>query len=417
MYATARDIVEDILEDAHAHCPRELLSGITDKTVNLGDHHHIMIVGAAGTGKSYLLRRLYDELSQSYSVRKLAYTHTAADNIGGDTIHSAFIVDPKTNIPHGRCDEDIILIDECSMIHKQLLDNIWPNIKNKFVILFGDFRQLAPIDDFQGVITEDELKYMLVHWPASKLDMYPLEMFEYIHVFAQTRASILYANCIKEFVVMHLLNQHRMQNDLYELTNNISYGDLSGVTIERDYVITSEDTVLASRYAALDRLWKSYIDRNNIKCIESPSIIKRGESFYKILYIYPGLHVRIISSEYKNVEGVVCDANEDIVSIQPDNKQNIIKLHKQNIERHGYNFPIIPTQFMTIHRAQGLEYSRVVVCVDDLFEPGHLYTAVTRCKGTIKDMHFIRMKAVTTQQLSQPIKYLNKICSWIERLH
>ncbi len=138
----------------------------------------IIIMGTAGTGKSYLIRAIRNRLNimaagngSESPVQVVAPTGVAAFNINGTTIHSTLSIPILNNkdfeLGSNRLKElqerlqNIIylIIDEKSMVGRRMLALIdmrlrhaFPENKNeafggRSVILFGDFGQLPPVLD------------------------------------------------------------------------------------------------------------------------------------------------------------------------------------------------------------------------------------------------------------------------------
>ena len=138
----------------------------------------LIIMGTAGTGKSYLINMIdkrLQELAKNNNIEssplvKLAPTGVAAFNIRGATIHSTlsipvsssnFDIDGKRlkNLQEKLHDVIYIIIDEKSMVGRRMLSLIdirlhaaFPEHKNqpfggRSVILIGDFGQLPPVID------------------------------------------------------------------------------------------------------------------------------------------------------------------------------------------------------------------------------------------------------------------------------
>ena len=123
--------------------------------------NNYFITGKAGTGKSTLLQYLNATLTKKCIL--LAPTGRAAINIGGQTLHSFFYLDPAVLQPKDYKNKklkklkniDIIIIDEISMVRADILDSINEIMKNtlknnlpfggKQVIMFGDPFQLPPV--------------------------------------------------------------------------------------------------------------------------------------------------------------------------------------------------------------------------------------------------------------------------------
>lgn len=143
--------------------------------INKGEN--VFLTGKAGTGKSYVVKAAIDLLKrQGKNVIALAPTGVAANNIGGQTIHSMFSLRPYGLLSHDTCNFlktekrrllnkiDVIFIDEVSMLRPDILDACnWTLLKNgcgglatKQLIFIGDLKQLPPIidDNFRSVMMQ-----------------------------------------------------------------------------------------------------------------------------------------------------------------------------------------------------------------------------------------------------------------------
>jgi len=131
--------------------------------------------GKAGTGKSWIVRDVMEELKRrGKKVVAIAPTGIAANNIGGQTIHSMFAINPfgvsdYKSVNFLRTEKrrmikavDVFFIDEVSMLRPDLLDAInWTMVKNwcgdlweKQVVFVGDLKQLPPVmyDNLRSVL-------------------------------------------------------------------------------------------------------------------------------------------------------------------------------------------------------------------------------------------------------------------------
>jgi len=126
----------------------------------------IFLSGKAGTGKSFITKIVMDALrKEGKKVVAIAPTGIAANNVGGQTIHSMFNLNPFGVMDFESCNFlrgekrrllqsiDTIFIDEISMLRPDILDGMhWTLLKNgckgldsKQIIFVGDFKQLPPV--------------------------------------------------------------------------------------------------------------------------------------------------------------------------------------------------------------------------------------------------------------------------------
>lgn len=160
---------------------RDALDYITDHVRYKDDEPiRLFITGGAGTGKSLLIKALYQTLIRHYdknlnrdlnsqSVLLCAPTGKAAFNIQGMTLHSAFhlplnqaeLQQLSSSVSNSMAvdlvDLKVVIIDEISMVSSrsflwidQRLRDIFLQEKSfggKHVILLGDFWQLPPVHD------------------------------------------------------------------------------------------------------------------------------------------------------------------------------------------------------------------------------------------------------------------------------
>ena len=129
---------------------------------------HVLLTGAAGSGKTYVLREFIKESKLAGKhISVTATTGLAATHLGGTTIHAWSGIGihdelPKNFFSHltkGRMDiilkTDVLVIDEISMLHHfrlDLVDQIVRTVRKSDkpfggiqVVLCGDFFQLPPV--------------------------------------------------------------------------------------------------------------------------------------------------------------------------------------------------------------------------------------------------------------------------------
>lgn len=130
---------------------------------------NIFLTGKAGTGKSTIVREFFS-LCEKYKKKFIAVAPTgvAANNIGGQTIHSMFAISPYGILSFDDCKSlssekrrilekaEMIVMDEVSMLRPDILDaihmtmaksGIKGGLTSKQVIFIGDMKQLPVILD------------------------------------------------------------------------------------------------------------------------------------------------------------------------------------------------------------------------------------------------------------------------------
>lgn len=224
-----------------------------------GNEQIFQYSGGPGTGKSWLMNVIIDELGIRDNMAPMAYTGAAAIVMrrkglnGARSIHSSLyqvedvplldsdgnpVLDPKYNrpvtvakfLPKPLADNvDCIVIDEGSMVPMAMKPEIVS--RNKPIIVSGDIDQLPPIDDEPAFLTEGQIYYLS-------------------EIMRQAEGSgIVYiSNRIKNGLPIH----------------NGFYGDVLVVNREelRDEMLIGADMIICARNKTRD--WVNYHMRTNI---------------------------------------------------------------------------------------------------------------------------------------------------------
>lgn len=122
---------------------------------------NVFLTGHAGTGKSYLTRKVIDDLQNAgKKVAVAAPTGIAAINVGGTTLHRLFQLKPdiytdrKERVPTVLKHVDVLIVDEISMCRIDLFDYIGRVLQKTHrhiqIIVVGDFCQLPPVMPNKG---------------------------------------------------------------------------------------------------------------------------------------------------------------------------------------------------------------------------------------------------------------------------
>lgn len=376
---------------------------------------NLLILGPAGTGKSTFVNYL-----KSASKKRIVCacpTAVSALNVGGQTIHSLFQIQPRDFImpeflklkakPRNiLVATDVLIIDEISMVAPDLLDAIdilarWARRNNEpfggiQVVAIGDLFQLPP------VITRDATKYYETEYG------HPNAYFFDSHVYG--RANFIKFNF--DFVyrqsdlplLEHLVQLRNNNTSSLEYFNSCKIDDdarRSNAVIITPFRAIAEQ-INATRLAQINEtsvvyngvLTGNFSERDvpaplslELKVGALVVFVKNGDKWHNgSMGLVRGLLAREI------VVQLLSDSRE-LVSVKPD-KWAKIEYSRDENERLVENevgaykqFPLTLGYAMTIHRAQGKTLDAVVVDISrGAFAHGQVYVALSRTRRS-SDMH------------------------------
>ena len=376
---------------------------------------NILILGPAGTGKSTFINYL-----KSVSHKRIVCacpTAVSALNIGGQTIHSLFQIQPRDFImpellklkakPRNILNAtDVLVIDEISMVAPDLLDAIDILARSARhnnapfggiqVVAIGDLFQLPP------VITRDAMEYYRAAYGHDSAYFLDSNVYQ--------RAG--FVRC--DFDIVY----RQSDSELLENLGRLRHNDVSALGFFNACQISDEsrrdNAVIITPFRAV----AERINASRLAEINAPEIIYTGElsgTFSErdvpapmqlvlkvgalVVFVKNGdkWHngsmgvVRNLSSREITVE--LLNLGHDVVSVRPETWQKIEYVRDENDKLHENEvgsfkqFPLNLGYAMTIHKAQGKTLDAVVVDISrGAFAHGQTYVALSRTRSA-SDMH------------------------------
>jgi ATP-dependent DNA helicase PIF1 len=359
---------------------------------------NIFLTGAAGTGKSFLLKQFMKEID-SDDLPILASTGAAAILVGGRTFHSFFglgifeggiqatierALDNKRLVKRLK-ETDGIVIDEVSMLSGPTLgaaETIARRIRGTSapwggmrVIAVGDFAQLPPVNPFSS---KKEWAFLDEVWEKS----------EFTNVLLQEIMRSSGERFLK------VLNQIRDGNVTPEVTEflNEKATDLPE-DFEGTRLFARKENVENYNFQHLAKLEgdaRAFVTLYSGKEREVENF-KKNAPIPDVIHLKIGALVMLRQNDperhwVNGSLGHIEDMTDDKLTIRLL-KGRIIEVEKAEftlLDADGNpvvsakNFPITLAWAVTIHKAQGSTLDRIWVDIRRLWEPGQAYVALSR---------------------------------------
>ena len=385
----------------------------------------VFLTGKAGTGKSTFLRYICKHTKKKHVV--LAPTGIAAINAGGVTLHSFFKLpfrpmlpdDPDLSLSHGRIFEffkypkekrkiiteaELIIIDEISMVRVDIIDcidrilrvysgNMRLPFGGKQLLFVGDVFQLEP------VVPSDQKEILSLFYANpfffsarvfQEIHLVPIELRKvyrqtdaaFIHILDQIRnnsarqqeLSTLNARCFPDFEPRNeeMYVTLATRRDQVDFINEKKLADLPGEEfvsvgkIEGDFPESSLPTQL--RLSIKEQAQVIFIDNDRDRrwvngTIGMVSGIDKNGNVYVLLE--NGVEHLVEPASWRNYKYTYNEKEKKI-------EEEVVGTFEQ--------LPLRLAWAITIHKSQGLTFSRVVVdLTGGVFAGGQTYVALSRC--------------------------------------
>lgn len=395
---------------------------------------NVLVLGSAGTGKSYIINEGLRKNCPKNGILLSAPTGTAALRIGGYTINKLFCITihrqsfPLTvEFEKKIIDANLLIIDEVSMCSYHLLnqiDGICQKVRNNYtksfgglkVVMFGDSSQLPPVpcEDYPAEL----------HKEGSDLMFYRANIFEDTDSFNFYRLTHIFRQ--EDTLFQNLLEKVR--------EGKVSNSDLVLINSKFSPIITyEEDSIyLTTTNAMADMINRKIVFKQEKEVFEVRSVLsKEGDSkiasnllrkhripetvfFSKgspVMFYRNDKDMHWTNGTMGEVVGIRRKADEVIsVDIKLSNGE-IIEVLKQNfpIEQrnedgeyqvidHAVQFPFKIAYAITIHKSQGMTFDKKMkIVLGNYVSPNLVYVALSRATklGNI----YIEGRRITTASL------------------
>lgn len=395
----------------------KILSDVQMKAFNTIErtHSNLLILGQAGTGKSTFINYL-----KSASKKRIICacpTAVSALNVGGQTIHSLFQIQPRDFImpellklkakPRNILNAaDVLVIDEISMVAPDLLDaiDILARAARHNNASFGGLQVVAIGDLFQlpPVITRDAMDYYKTSYGYENAYFFDSNVYK--------RADFIRY----DFDLVYRQNDVMLLDNLKKLRKN----DLNILGFFNECKIDDPERLKNAVLITPFRAVAERINATRLSEINAPEIIYTGElngTFQErdvpapmnltlkigalVVFVKNGdkWHngstgiVRNLGAKDITVE--LLNKNRDVVIVKPETWQKIEYIRDENdrLQEHEVGsfkqFPLNLGYAMTIHKAQGKTLDSVIIDISrGAFAHGQTYVALSRTRNA-SDMH------------------------------
>ncbi|MEE6495075.1 hypothetical protein FKM82_001945 [Ascaphus truei] len=365
---------------------------------------NVFFTGSAGTGKSYLLKRIVGALPPK-STYATASTGVAACHIGGTTLH-AFAGIGSGKAPVGQCIELAnrsgvrqhwiscrhLIIDEISMVEGEFFDKLETVARavrgrdEPFggiqLIICGDFLQLPPVTQ-----ASSETKFCFQAKSWRKCIHLNMELTEVKRQTDRTFISLLQAvrvgRCTEEVTKqMVLTSNHKIERDGILATRLCTHKDDVELTNERRLQQLPGES---NTYDALDS------DPMLVKTINSQCPVNQQIQLKK------GAQV-MLAKNLDVTRGLVNGARGVVIGFEGGGKAlpkvrflcgvvEVIKLERWAFKGHGgiylsrQQLPLKLAWAISIHKSQGMSLDCVEISLARVFESGQAYVALSRARS------------------------------------
>jgi len=365
---------------------------------------NVFLTGAAGSGKTYVLREYIEYLKGlDANIGITASTGIAATHMGGITIHSWSGIGIKDHLSKSEIKEiaekkhvvkkvsqaKVLIIDEISMLHHfrlDLIDKVIRAIKNSTepfggmqVIFCGDFFQLSPVSKFDE--PESLFVYHSETWKNLELKICYLseqhrqndsEFLEVLNTIRENRVS--------EKTKSILQTRFSPKSD-FGLEPTKLYSHNKNVDAENELELSKLSGKM-SEYKMQTRGNRNLVETLKKSCLAPETLeLKEGA---KVMFIKNNFDIGYVNGTL----GIVTKCGYEEIKVKTLSGK-IINLERESwrIEEDGktkaeiIQYPLRLAWAITVHKSQGMSLDTAEIDLSRSFERGMGYVALSRVRS------------------------------------
>lgn len=384
---------------------------------------HLFVTGSAGTGKSYVLNLIVDQIHRSCgrgAVRVCAFTGAAAILVNGRTIHSTFklnVTDPRSRRPQVKplSREDLffwqsvrfVIIDEVSMVSYQILNTIelrLQELKQNYdsfggvnVLFFGDLFQLPPIAGTP----------IFQQPPYYRKTVHLFRMFKICELteVERQRGNIEFIDLLNNLRVDRLTDQQfALLKTKFKENRDIDDKILRIVPLmkmadDHNSMISEKIKNPKMNLTAIDMWVETPKHLRHTLEEATPDNTSLTYGIPKTLEIYEGLRVMLrlnlsvsrglVNGSLGEIVAIEMDKNSDLPNVLVNFDKNGLSWIRPSVVEFDSNFnygmiqrimiPLIPAFAITVHKLQGCTVEKAAIDLGQrYFAPGQKFVALSR---------------------------------------
>ena len=366
---------------------REILLKIFD------DHDIALIYGAAGTGKTTLIKHISSFFADSNKLY-LANTNPAKENLRRQikVTNCQFSTIASCDALVANSRYDIVFIDECSTVDNFAMKELLRKLHCRLLVLVGDVYQIRSIKfgnwfSLARYFLEPEISYEL-NTPYRSKQSGMVELWNKVRLLDERTEEYI----AMQHYAAELDDSVFTQEDQDEVILCLNYDGLYGINNINRFLQNDNPSQAVT--------WDSWIYK-----VGDPVIFNEQNRFYPTLYNNLKGWIRGIHKSESNIQfDVEVDmalnefgamaAGFELLDCEVPGHSMIrfsVNHYVDDDAREKRSDEVVPFQVayaISIHKAQGLEYNSVKVIVtneiEELITHNIFYTAITRARKILK---------------------------------